>query len=196
MLLSQFFYKQSTNTIAIELLGCFLVRQDEDIQIIGRIVETESYLRNDPAAHSYIGKTTRNAVLFGNPGNAYVYFIYGMYYCLNVVTAAPGIGEAVLIRAVEPIKGISYMEKRRKTKDKLKLCNGPGKLAQAFDINLSLNGIPFTSPQLQLWSPDSIPGFKSVKKEDIITTTRIGINKAKDLPLRFYVKNNPFVSKK
>src|SRR5260370_33103893 len=113
---------------------------EEEETTLGRIVETEAYLWNDPAAHAFVGKTKRNAVLFGPVGHAYVYFIYGMHYCVNVVTGREGAGEAVLIRALEPQRGIALMQQRRRTEKVTLLCNGPARLTEALGITVALNG--------------------------------------------------------
>ncbi len=194
MVIAQSFYSQDTTLVARLLLGCFLVHLEGDETTLGRIVETEAYLQNDPAAHSFAGKTKRNSVMFGPVGHAYVYFIYGMHHCVNAVTGPEGSGEAVLIRALEPIQGIPIMQKRRQTEKLSLLCNGPAKLTEALAIPLSLNGVPLFEGSLQIWSADSLPSAPSVDTSDIVETTRIGIRKAQELPLRFYLKNNSFVS--
>jgi len=122
MILPQTFYEQDTITVAKRLLGCYLVHLEGEETTLGRIVETEAYLVHDPAAHSFIGKTKRNSVLFGPVGHAYVYFIYGMHYCFNVVTGREGMGEAVLIRALEPLQGMLVMRKRRRRQKLTLLC--------------------------------------------------------------------------
>lgn len=183
-----YFYDQPTLTIAKGLLGQLLVHESEEGKVSGRIVETEAYLCDDPACHAFRGETPRNRTMFGLPGQAYVYFIYGMYYCFNVVTAPLGVGEAVLIRALEPVEGIPLMQKRRKTQEIRQLCNGPGKLAIALGIETSHNGVDLTQGPLQIVEYPS-PPF------EIATTTRVGIRQAADQPLRFYIKGNPFVSK-
>jgi DNA-3-methyladenine glycosylase len=190
------FYEQDTVTAARELLGCFLEHRENVGTVTGRIVETEAYVKGDKAAHSYGGKTKRNGVLFGEVGHAYVYFIYGMHCCLNAVTGTEGIGEAVLIRALEPVSGIGTMQQRRRTVDLHNLCSGPGKLTQAFEISLACNGVPLTNGPLRILSAASVRGFSPVSETDIIRTTRIGITKSADLPLRFMLGGNPFVSRK
>ena len=134
-MLDQTFYDQETVSVARQLLGCFFMHEEMEGTTIGRIVETEAYVANDPASHSFRGKTPRNAVMFGLAGKAYVYFIYGMYYCVNVVTGREGVGKAVLLRALEPIAGIELMQQRRHTHTLWQLCSGPGKLTQAMHID-------------------------------------------------------------
>ncbi len=189
------FYEQETVRVAESLLGCFVEHRENPGTITGRIVETEAYLVGDKAAHSYGGKTTRNSVLFGPVGHAYVYFVYGMHCCLNAVTGREGSGEAVLIRALEPVAGITIMQHRRNNSNLRDLCSGPGKLTQALGITLMCNGISLVDSPLRILSPQSIPGFEPVQEQDIVRTTRIGITKSADLPLRFMVPGNPFVSR-
>lgn len=184
------FYAKPTVHVAKNLLGQILYHYTPEGMVSGKIIETEAYLQNDPACHASRGMTKRNEAMFGSPGLAYVYLIYGIYACFNIVTFKEGVGEAVLIRALEPLEGVALMQKNRQ-KEKLKdLCSGPAKLVQALGIGLEHN------------KQDLIKGFLGIKKrekikeEDIITTTRIGIKLGADLPLRFYLKNNEFVSKK
>ncbi len=162
---------------------------------LGRIVETEAYLWDDPASHSFMGKTRRNYVMFGPAGYAYVYLIYGMHYCVNAVSGLEGKGEAVLTRALEPLQGISVMQRRRQTEKLALLCNGPAKLAQALALTMSSNSIPLFDGSLQIWSTDSLPSAPPLETSDIVETTRIGISKARELPLRFYLKGNRYVSR-
>ncbi len=196
MILAQIFYAQETLLVAKQLLGCFLVHLEGEETTIGRIVETEAYLWDDPASHTFVGKTRRNSVMFGPAGHAYIYFIYGMHHCVNAVTGPEGKGEAVLIRALEPVEGISIMQKRRQTEKISSLCNGPAKLTEALALPLSLNGVPLFEGPLQIWSPNSLPVAPSIEPSDIAETTRIGIRKAIELPLRFYLKDNRFISHK
>jgi DNA-3-methyladenine glycosylase len=195
MILPQAFYGQDTVVVARALLGCYLVHLEGEQATAGRIVETEAYLTGDPASHSFRGKTKRAAVMFGPPGYAYVYLIYGLHTCLNVVTGPEGQGEAVLFRALEPVKGIVTMESRRRTSRPTLLCSGPARLTQAFAITLALNGCSLFQGDYQIWSADSFPGIPPIEANAIVQTTRIGISKAADLPLRFYIKNSPFVSR-
>jgi len=193
------FYQAPTLQLAKDLLGTFLVHRSRGVSTIGRIVETEAYLQDDPACHAYRGSTPRTRVMFGPPGHAYLYFIYGMYWCFNVVSAPPGTGEAVLVRALEPIHGIEGMRRRRagcgkRLSDKA-LCNGPGKLVIAMGMGPRQNGIDLTKPPLFLAGRAAL-GPDSFDPRHILTGTRIGINKAAQHPYRFYLRNNPFVSKR
>jgi DNA-3-methyladenine glycosylase len=196
MILPLSFYEQDTIDAARDLLGCYLVHHEEEGTTMGRIVEDEAYLENDRAAHSYGGMTDRNQVLFGPPGRSYVFFIYGMHCCVNTVTGQEGKGEAVLIRALEPVEVISLMQARRKTDKLVALCSGPGKLTQALHITMDDNGLSLTDSPLQIWSSDSTPACQPPTGDQIVQTTRIGISKAMDLPLRFYIRGNRFISRK
>jgi DNA-3-methyladenine glycosylase len=196
MILDRSFYQKKTVTVARELIGTYLVHDSPEGRTVGRIVETEAYLsRNDPACHAHKGQTKRNAVMFGPPGHAYVYFIYGMYDCFNVVTAPQGVGEAVLVRALEPAEGLDLMEKRRKTTQLHNLCSGPGKLVLAMGMTRQMNGWPLYEGALTLHTKDSF-GHAAPKKSDIVATPRIGISAAADLPLRFYLKRSRFASRR
>lgn len=180
----------STIELAARLLGQDLVHKTKEGVSIGRIVETEAYLSNDPACHASRGMTKRNRVMFGPPGYAYVYFIYGMYYCFNVVTAPEGVGEAVLIRALEPVEGIDLMFKRRPKVKKIEnLCNGPAKLVLAMGITKEHNGVLLSQGELLLEK-------NHLKTKEIVKTSRIGISEGNHLPYRFYLKDNRFVSRK
>lgn len=161
--------------VAHLLLGKKLVRQINGLELAGMIVETEAYCgQADSACHAYRGKTLRNAVMFDEPGHAYVYFTYGMHYMLNLVTEAKGRPCAVLVRAILPLAGIEEMEARRKRKG-AELTNGPAKLCQAFSIDKALNGWDLTRGK-DLWFED----YKKIPAKSIITTPRIGIDYAKD----------------
>lgn len=184
------FFLQPTAEVAKSLLGAALIRHSADGLASGIIVETEAYLgADDPAAHSYRGETPRTKVMFGAPGHAYVYFIYGMHTRLNVVTAPEGTGHAVLIRALEPTAGIELMQRRRGQKGIDGLCSGPAKLTQALGIELTDNGRDLLTDKLLRLELGKTP-------LETVTTTRIGIKKAAELPLRFYIKGSPFVSQK
>lgn len=193
-LLPRTFYECEPVKVARNLIGKLLIRKLSRKKLIGRIVEVEAYLgAKDPAAHAYAGLTARNAVLFGPAGHAYVYFIYGMYYCLNFSCEPEGQAGCVLLRAIEPISGLEEMAKRRglpKNSAPHRLTSGPGKLCQALDITRSnINGVDVTQPgsPLQIEDDGFDPG-------EIVATPRIGIRKAADLPLRFLLKGNPCVS--
>jgi DNA-3-methyladenine glycosylase len=190
------FFARSARRAASDLLGKILVRQDENPDRAARIVEVEAYLgENDPAAHSAAGNTARTSVLFGPPGHAYVYFIYGNHYCLNVSCERIGKAGSVLIRALEPLIGIEEMARARgivlsNPRDLPKLTSGPGRLAQAFGITRARdNGCDLTSPSSSLWIGDD--GFRV---KNIQVTPRIGITKAADQPLRYIIAGNIFVS--
>lgn len=182
------FYARDTVTVARDLLGCLLMHRTVEGITAGKIVETEAYLQGDPACHAARRMTPRNSVMFGPPGHAYVYLIYGMHYCFNVVSASEGVGEAVLIRALEPVMNIEVMQRRRGRTNVRDLCSGPAKLAQAMGIDKEHNRTDLTSGSLMIY-----PG---VVKCPIVTTTRIGIKEGAELPLRFYVQDNRHVSKK
>jgi DNA-3-methyladenine glycosylase len=188
------FYQVDTPELAQKLLGKLLVHG----QTSGIIVETEAYLgTRDPASHAYRGPGKRNAVMFGHPGHAYIYFTYGMHYCFNVVGGPEEVGEAVLIRALEPVDGIEVMQQRRKT-DVLKLlCSGPAKLVQALGIAKEHNGTSLVDGPIQIHEPSGShhPSTGSGNKLEIVTAPRIGISQAVNLPLRFYIKGSPFVSR-
>jgi len=197
MILSPAFYERDTVTVARDLPGCLLVHREEAGTTMGWIVEVEAYLRDDPAAHSFRGETVRNRAMFGPAGHAYVYRIYGLHTCVNIVTGQEGVGEAVLIRALEPAAGIDLMRARRGTDDLLALASGPGKLTSALGITMDLNGTSLSDGPLQVWSPDSLPGRRPEGSPgEIVQTTRIGITKAADLPLRFYLKGSRYVSRR
>lgn len=176
--------------VAPRLLGCLLVRELDGQQLIGRIVETEAYDQNDAASHSYRGQTPRTTVMFGPPGHLYVYFTYGMHYCCNVVCGPAGYGSAVLIRALEPLAGEAVMSQRRRGLSGESLTNGPAKLCQALAIDRQWNGHDLHEAPLQIIIKPA------VASKDIVETTRIGIREAKEVPWRFYLRGNSYVSKK
>lgn len=192
MILKRPFYARQTVDVAKDLLGCYLVHESKDGTTIGRIVEVEAYLSNDPAAHTYRGRTARNATMFGPAGHAYVYFTYGMHYCVNTVTMREGVGEGVLIRALEPVEGIPLMQRRRHTDAVLNLCSGPAKLVQAMGITIAHNGHDLVRRPLYLLSRDHYGPPAPVM---IVATRRVGITRAVELPLRFYIKGSPFISR-
>jgi DNA-3-methyladenine glycosylase len=193
-IVSRSFYEHAPDIVARALLGKLIVRERDGERLAGRIVEVEAYFgTEDPAAHAYIGRTARNAVLFGPPGFAYVYFIYGMYYCLNVSCEPDGQAGGVLIRALEPVEGLETMARLRKLPPHPKpqlLTSGPGRLCQALDITRAAhNGLDVTDPS----SPLRIES-DNYRPEGIVVTPRIGIRHAADRPARFLIDKNKFVS--
>lgn len=187
-ILSHRFYNRNGTLVAQELLGCFLVHKTPQAIFCGKIVETESYLADDPASHSFRGPTARNEVMFGPAGHIYMYFIYGMHWCFNVVTGPVGTGEAVLIRALEPIDEIEQMQANRGIHNQAELCSGPAKLVQALSIPSSYSGADITKSPLyiELGKPSS----------KIISARRIGLRRGTEALQRFYLADNKFVSHK
>lgn len=178
--------------MARDLLGSTLCHRYGDMVLTGRIVETEAYLGPlDPASHSSHGRTPRTWNMFGPPGTAYVYLIYGRYWCLNAVTGPDGFGAAVLIRAVEPLKGIDIMRERRPlAKSDATLSNGPGKLSAAFGVTGELDGTLLTgSGPLTIYSGEPVPDAQ------VNITPRIGLTRAIEWPLRFVVRKEKAVSR-
>lgn len=171
-----------TPEVARRLIGCRLIHETEEGRAVGRIVETEAYLSSgDPASHSASGRTRRNAAMFLAPGHAYVYLIYGVHHCFNVVTAAQGTGEAVLIRALEPLEGRSLMAQRRGTDRPRSLASGPGKLVQAMGITSECDGVRLFRGALRILRPE-----RGWAAGEILAGPRIGIRKARHLALRYY----------
>lgn len=193
------FFNRDPVTVGRDLLGKLLIRREGRKLLAGRIVENEAYLGAiDPASHAYIGRTPRNAVLFGPPGHAYVYFIYGMYFCTNVSCKPEGNGGGVLLRALEPVLGLEAMADARgielpsepRTTQLRMISSGPGRMSEALGITRPRdNGKDFTSRQSDLWIADD-----GQRPGQVTVTARININKAVDEPLRFFVADNPFVS--
>lgn len=204
-----FYQSHDTLPLAQLLLGCELVHHTPAGTTAGIIVETEGYLTDDPACHAYRRQTARNAAMFGPAGTLYVYQIYNHYHCINVVSGPAGVGEAVLIRALEPTEGLDLMALRRNEAFKTgfaryrnhtldastaigqrNLCNGPAKLTIAMGIDRGIhNGASLVSSALYIRGP-------VLHDFDRVTTTRIGISQGVDLPYRYYIKSNRFVSKK
>jgi DNA-3-methyladenine glycosylase len=178
------FFARSVHVVARELIGCRLFYEG----VGGTIVETESYERDDPACHAYVGLTDRTEVLFGPPGRAYVYLSYGIHNLLNAVAEPEGEAAAVLIRALEPTAGIEAMRKRRGPRPDRDLCSGPGKLTEALDIGLSENRADLASDPFLLLPPDT--DWAS----EILTGPRIGITKATERPWRFCAAGSPHLS--
>ncbi len=185
----EFYEKHDTLTLAKQLLGCTLLHESIEGRTSGIIVETEAYLQSDPACHAYRKKSTRNAPMFEGAGVSYVYLIYGLHHCFNIVSGVAGIGEAILIRALEPTEGIELMQERRKTKDLRNLCSGPAKLVQAMGITMNFNFLAIDSQDFHCTE-------SQITDYQIITTTRIGITQGADLLYRFYIEGNKFVSRK
>ena len=190
------FFARDPRRVARQLLGKMLIREVSGLKLTARIVEVEAYLgEKDPAAHAAAGRTLRNAVLFGPPGHAYIYFIYGNHYCLNVSCEPEGQAGGVLFRALEPLTGIDEMVHARQIdlrgqKDWPKLTSGPGRLCQAFGITRAGdNGRDLTTPASGLWIGDDGSSPRA-----ITVTTRIGITKAADMPLRYFLSRNRFVT--
>jgi DNA-3-methyladenine glycosylase len=194
------FYDRDPRLVAPELLGKIMVRREGNKILAGRIVEVEAYLgENDLASHSARGETPRNAVMFGPPGFVYVYFIYGNHYCMNVSCLAKGIAGGILFRALEPLQGIEEMAVARDItiagpRDLKNLTSGPGRLAEAFGITrLRDNGKDLTSKKSDLFIAED-PAKDYDRARRVLTTPRIGITKAAELPLRYVIAGNGFVS--
>jgi len=158
--------------------------------LTARIVEAEAYQEDDPASHSFRGRTNRTEVMFGPPGHAYVYFTYGMHHCMNVVTGSTGEGSAVLLRAAEPLEGLEEMARRRGTNDPRALCSGPGRLCQALGIDRAENGLDLVRGRL-LWLLEGAP----VAPSTISVGPRVGITSGTERPWRFSVQGDRFVSR-
>jgi len=198
--LAREFFDRDPVTVGRELLGKLLIRRDGRSLLAGRIVEDEAYLgQQDPAAHAYTGRTARNAVLFGPPGHAYVYFIYGNHYCLNVSCMSER-GEGVLFRAMEPVFGFAAMSLARdlalpsspRPAELRMISSGPGRMSEALGITrLRDNDKDLTSPESDLWLADD-----AFRPRRIVATPRIGITKAADRLLRFVIAGNPYASGK
>jgi DNA-3-methyladenine glycosylase len=191
------FYTREVKAVAKDLLGKILVNKNGNSILAGKIVEVEAYDgKIDQAAHTFIGKTKRNEIMFNEGGYFYVYFSYGAHYCCNVVTGKKGHGTAVLIRAIEPVNGVKKMIKNRYGRDLLNererfnLTSGPGKVCQAMGINKSHYGADLTNGSI------FILDSQKVQKDMIVVTKRIGIKKSIELPWRYYIKDNPYVSRK
>ena len=189
------FYLRPTLRVARELLGKYLVRQNGDQRLVGRIVETEAYRgEKDPASHAYRGMTKRNEVMFRKGGHLYVYFTYGMHFCANVVTGRVGKGRAVLLRAIEPVAGIEAMRKRRTRslagRSDVNLTNGPAKLCEALGIARRQNGVDLLGSEI--WIAENRTVVPRIRRG---VSSRIGVTEGRKHKWRFYVMGNPFVSK-
>jgi DNA-3-methyladenine glycosylase len=191
--LSQDFFRDvATEKLARKLLGCQLVSKVRGARVSGVIVEVEAYLgADDPACHAARGMTQRNAVMFKEAGHCYVYLIYGMYHCVNVVSDPGGVGSGVLIRAVAPSEGIEVMKRRRGGADYYDLTRGPGRVCQAFAISSSLCGEHFATSD-RIW----IEPYTEYPDSEVGVSGRIGISTGVDLPLRFFIEGHPCVGGK
>ena len=189
------FYARPTLTVARQLLGQRLVRILHGQRLTGRIVEVEAYIgQQDQACHAARGRTPRTAVMFGPPGTAYVYFIYGMHHCLNVVTEQEGFPAAVLIRALEPLEGLPLMRRQRPGRPDRELTNGPGKLCQALSIGREMNGVDLVSSAVLFIEEDA-----PVPDEAVQTTPRVNVRgdkQALTAPWRFLIGDNPLRSRR
>lgn len=183
------FYARETVTVAREMVGAVLVYRTTNGLLAGRVVETEAYGPDDPASHAFRGRTMRNRAMFGPAGHAYVYRIYGVHWCLNAVTSNEGVGEAVLIRALEPLAGIDVMRQNRGIQDVRRLCRGPGSLCQALAVTGQHDALDMTDGPLYLARSPMWAG-------SIVSTTRVGITQAADRPWRFYMADSPYVSRR
>jgi DNA-3-methyladenine glycosylase len=190
-ILSRGFYDRDTEIVARDLLGAILECDTNNGRASGIIVETEAYVgEHDAACHAAAGRTKRTEPLYGAPGNAYVYLIYGMHWCINAVTRGEGLPSAVLIRALEPVEGLPLMRHRRpRARNDRDLTNGPGKLCAALRIDSRMNGLPLQR------HPVVIRAGESVVDCNVAISPRIGITRAADWPLRYFVRDNPFVSR-
>jgi DNA-3-methyladenine glycosylase len=189
--LPQAFFARDTREVARDLLGKVLVSRAEGILTAGRIVEAEAYLgSHDAGSHAATrGVTDRNRVMYGDPGTAYVYFTYGMHHMLNLVAEREGEAGAVLVRALEPLAGIEVMSARRGGRDGVALTNGPGKVAQALGVDLDDNGTVLGKGRLSVHEPRERPSH------EVAVSGRIGLSDGHDLPLRYYLVDNPYVSR-
>jgi DNA-3-methyladenine glycosylase len=184
------FFTRPSPEVGPDLLGRILVRRvGEGTLLTARIVEAEAYQEDDPASHSYRGRTNRTEVMFGPPGHAYVYFTYGMHHCMNVVTGSMGEGSAVLLRAAEPLEGLEEMTRRRGTNDPRALCSGPGRLCQALGIDRAENGLDLVRGR-ELLLLEGAP----VPPSEISVGSRVGITSGTERPWRFSVRGDRFVS--
>lgn len=194
MKLTRDFYQRSATEVAKDLLGCTLVHESSEGVTKGKIVEAEAYMGNlDPAAHSYNNRSSRTEIQYGEGGFAYIYLIYGMYYCMNIVTNSVNLSEVVLLRALEPLEGIDLMKQRRKTDKLMNLCSGPGKLCTAMGINKTHYGMDLCGEQLYLEARDTKDLI------EIVASKRINIDyagEAKDYLWRYTIKDNKYLSVK
>ncbi len=178
------FFARSVHEVAPELIGATLLVAGAG----GRIVEVEAYDQDDPASHSFRGRTARTAAMFGPPGHAYVYRSYGVHWCLNLVCAEDGRAEAALVRALEPTQGLEAMRKRRGVSAARELCSGPGKVCQALGVSRAHDGLPLDEPPFELWARETAP--------PLVVGRRIGISRATEKPWRYGLASSPFLSRR
>lgn len=181
--LDRTFFARSVHEVAPDLIGVTLLVGG----VGGRIVEVEAYDHEDPASHGFTGRTQRNATMFGPPGYAYVYRSYGIHWCLNLVSGQDGVAEAVLIRALEPTRGLAKQRERRRVDGARSLCSGPGKLCQALAITRDHDGLPLDRAPFRLDDRDEVP--------EIVTGPRIGITRATEYSWRYALAGSPFLSR-
>ena len=187
--LTRAFFSRDPVTVGRDLLGRILFYRTPKGLLAGRIVETEAYTGEaDPASHAFRGRTARNAVMFGAAGHAYVYFSYGVHYCLNVTADAPGVAGAVLLRALEPLAGVEIMRRHGDDGPEVRLLSGPGKIGRGFELDLKDNGRDFTR------GPLGLAAGAPVSDHEVAVSRRIGISRATDLPFRFSVIGSRSVS--
>ncbi|HZT53262.1 MAG TPA: DNA-3-methyladenine glycosylase [Gaiellaceae bacterium] len=182
--LTRDFFARSVHEVAPELIGASLLVGG----VGGRIVEVEAYDQDDPASHSFRGRTVRTASMFGPPGHAYVYRSYGVHWCLNLVCELEGRAEAALVRALEPTRGLEAMRGRRGVEDVRKLCSGPGKVCQALAITRAYDGLPLDEPPFELYAREAAP--------PLVVGRRIGVTRAADKPWRYGLAGSPFLSRR
>jgi len=184
------FYGRAATEVAPDLLGRVLVRRGSDGERLkARIVETEAYASDDPASHAFRGSTGRNAVMFGRPGHLYVYFVYGMHFCMNVVVGRAGEGTAVLLRAAEPLEGLGEMRARRGREPVRELCSGPARLCQALGVDRSLDGADLVGG-IDVWVEEGVP----ISPDEIATGSRVGIRVGVEREWRYLIRDDPFMS--
>jgi DNA-3-methyladenine glycosylase len=177
------FFARSVHEVAPDLIGTILLVDG----VGGTIVEVEAYDEEDPASHAFRGRTERNSAMFGPPGHAYVYRSYGVHWCLNLVCDVEGRAEAVLVRALEPTRGLHAMRARRGVREERALCSGPGKLCQALSVTGAHDGLPLDAPPFELRARETVPL--------VATGRRIGIGRAAERPWRYGVAGSPFLSR-
>lgn len=193
MALPASFFLRPTLEVLDDLVGTVLVRRSKEGLTSGIIVEAEAYRgEDDPASFAFIGRTKRSEMLYKQPGKAFVYLTYGIHYLLNIITEKEGFPAAILIRAIEPLEGISLMKKRRKDEDLLNLCSGPAKVCQALGIDLVMNDVMVTSSRSPLFIKER--NIRNKGHIELVRRPRIGVSEGKDRLWRVYLKGSPFIS--